>query len=210
MDWLILFKGMVVGVAVAAPVGPVGVLCIHRSLTAGWNAGIILGLGAATADALFAGIAAFSVAAVSGFFTDHQAWLQIIGGIVLLAFGAHALRRPPGGKAQPNTIQTVVGNFTTTLVLTLTNPLTLFAFTGMFALFGLTEVYSRFGDAASLVAGIFLGSMLWWIFLSSSTLFMKSRVNALPMKWIHRVVGIVLIACGLFALGKGLSDYFFR
>lgn len=207
MDTLILMKGIAVGMAVAAPLGPVGFLCIQRSLTTGYISGIVAGLGAATADAVYGGIAAFGLTAVATFLTSHQAWIRIAGGILLCLFGARMYFEKPAEREYSDSVSGLVGTFSTTLVLTLTNPITLFALTGIFVVLELDVSMESFSDALVLVAGIFAGSMLWWILLSSGAHLFRSRISIPALGVINRILGIGLFAFGFAALWRGIGIY---
>lgn len=207
MDPLILMKGFAVGLAVAAPLGPVGFLCIQRSLTTGYISGIVAGLGAATADAVYGGIAAFGLAAVATFLTSHQAWIRIAGGVLLCLFGARMYFEKPVEREYSDSVSGLVGTFSTTLVLTLTNPITLFALTGIFVVLELDVSMENFSDALVLVVGIFAGSMLWWILLSSGAHLFRSRISFPALGFINRILGIGLFVFGFAALWRGIGIY---
>jgi threonine/homoserine/homoserine lactone efflux protein len=195
----LLIKGLVIGVSIAAPVGPIGLLCIRRSLEQGRIAGLASGLGAATADAAYGCIAGFGLTAVSGFLLAHVFALRLGGGAALCLLGARTfLSAPAGREAQPGA-GGLHSAYWSTLLLTLANPTTIFSFIAVFAGLGLVAS-PGYGAAATLVAGVFVGSALWWLFLSSSIAMMRHRISARWMQMINRLSGGSIVAFGLYAL----------
>ncbi len=194
-----MLKGMAVGLAIAAPVGPIGLLCIRRTLSDGQRYGLATGLGAATADAGYGVIAGFGLAFVAGFLVAQQFWLTLGGGVFLCYLGvrtalAHPLARAAG--AGPGTLHSA---FFSTLLLTLANPMTIMSFTAVFAGLGL-GTRPAYGTAAALVAGIFLGSALWWLTLSTATSLLRSRLNVNWLRAVNWVSAVLLVAFGVHAL----------
>ena len=158
MDVGFLFRGLAIGFSIAAPVGPIGVLCIRRTLAEGRAAGLISGLGAATADAAYGCIAAFGLTAISNFLASQQNWLRLIGGVFLCYLGAKTfLSRPVAGSTAVKS-GGVASNYTSTLLLTLTNPMTILSFAVVFAGLGLGNTAGDYPSASVLVVGVFLGS----------------------------------------------------
>jgi threonine/homoserine/homoserine lactone efflux protein len=199
------WSGMGIGIAIAAPIGPINILCMQRTLVAGVAIGLASGLGAAAADTVFAAIAAFGVTAVTSFLTGHAFWLRLFGGAFLLWLGwrifASAERvgaidaasvAPPGfGLARA---------FATTFGLTLTNPTTIFSFMGVFAAL---ERAFRPGEpvlAANLVAGVFAGSAAWWLVLSGGVALLRHRLNPGVLRGINRASGMIVAGFGVVVL----------
>jgi threonine/homoserine/homoserine lactone efflux protein len=197
-------KGLAVGFSIAAPVGPIGVLCIRRSLADGPAAGLAAGLGAATADALYGSIAAFGLTAISSRLIANQIWLAMIGGIFLCYLGARTFFSEPARHAAAASGDGPLATYASTLLLTLTNPATILSFVAVFAGFGL-GAGADYSAAFTLVAGVFGGSALWWIMLSSSVGALRSRVSTASMQGINRLSGAVLFAFGVFALFRAAS-----
>ena len=194
-----LLKGLVIGLSIAAPVGPIGLLCIRRSLEQGRGAGLAAGLGAATADAAYGCIAGFGLTAISGFLLAHGSWLRLAGGVALCTLGVRTfLSAPPQREAQADG-GGLLSAYMSTLLLTLANPMTILSFVAVFAGFGLTASPS-YGAAATLVAGVFAGSGLWWLFLSTGVAQMRHRVSDSWMQAINRLSGGLIVAFGLCAL----------
>jgi len=199
-----LLKGMAIGVSIAAPVGPIGVLCIRRTLRDGVWTGFLAGLGAATADAAYGCVAAFGLTAISGFLVRQQFWLGLVGGVFLCCLGVRAFLGRPAAQPAPAGSDPILAVYGCTLLLTLSNPSTILSFAAVFAGFGL----GRSGDyraACALVLGVFIGSALWWLILSGGVGMLRSRVDATWMRAVNRVSGGVLFAFGIYALGRSLS-----
>jgi threonine/homoserine/homoserine lactone efflux protein len=164
---LFLVKGLAIGFAIAAPVGPIGVLCVRRTFADGRLAGFVTGLGAATADAFYGAVAAFGLTAVSDFLLGFQQELRLAGGVFLLGLGVKTFFERPSTRAAPMQGDGLAQVWLTTVVLTLTNPATILSFLAVFAGAGLAETRHGPADAAAIVAGVFLGSTAWWLLLSS-------------------------------------------
>lgn len=203
MDFSLLLRGLVLGFSIAAPVGPIGLLCIKRTLTHGRLYGLASGLGAAAADGLYGALGAFGINAVIGALTGAQFWLRLIGGLFLLLLGARSLReRPAEHEAPVRPSIGLAGAFASTLALTLSNPLTILSFAAMFAGMG---ALSGYASALTLVLGVIAGSALWWLGLSSVVGLLQARLTPTMLRAFNVVSGLVLIAFALFALSGLLS-----
>lgn len=200
MDLRFLLRGIVVGLSVAAPVGPMGVLCIRRTLADGRIVGLVTGLGTATADACYGAVAAFSLTFVSTFLIHQQLWLRLIGGGFLCYLGVVTLRSVPAERAAAAGGRGLGGAYVMTFLLTLTNPLTILSFVAIFAGIGVGETGGGYGSAALLVLGVFLGSALWWLVLSSGTGLLRMRLTAARLVWINRASGAIILTFGILAL----------
>jgi len=196
-----LLKGLVIGFCIAAPVGPIGVLCIRRSLAEGMAIGFATGLGAATADAAYGGVAAFGLTAISDFLLGQKFWLALIGGIFLLYLGVQTFISKPA--EQPANVQGrgLAGAYVSTFILTLTNPMTILSFVAVFAGIGFGTI-GNYVDATILVLGVFLGSAAWWLILSSGVGLLRSRVNDTWMRAVNRLSGAIIFAFGIYALTR--------
>jgi threonine/homoserine/homoserine lactone efflux protein len=201
MEPRFFIQGLVVGFSIAAPVGPIGVLCIRRSLTGGMALGLATGLGAATADAAYGGIAGFGLTAISGFLVKCQLWLALIGGIFLCYLGLGAFLSKPAPDTNAPSSQGLVSAYSSTVLLTLANPATILSFIAVFAGLGL-GANASYPAAATLVFGVFTGSALWWLLLSGAISQLRSRVNSVWMRTINRLSGVTLFAFGLYALSR--------
>jgi threonine/homoserine/homoserine lactone efflux protein len=204
MDPDLLVRGAVIGLAIAAPVGPIGVLCIRRTLAEGWTFGFVSGLGAATADALYGCIAAFGLTFISAALISHQTWLRLIGGLFLCTLGVKTLLARPAAQAAPSNGGGLWSAYASTLLLTLTNPMTILAFAAIFAGLGLAErtggASGGYNSAGLLVLGVFLGSACWWLLLSSVFGAFRTRFSASGLLWVNRISGIVILGFGVAAL----------
>lgn len=203
-EWAgVLLRGLVIGVSIAAPVGPIGLLCIRRTLADGMGVGLATGIGAATADAVYGAIAGFGLAAVSALILEAQAPLRLVGGVLLLWLAWGTLTaKPAQTAAQAGGGRGLGGAFASTFALTLANPATIISFAAVFGALGVGGGTGGGAAAAVLVAGVFLGSALWWLVLSAGVGLVRARVTPTLMRWINRVSGAVIGGFGLAALAS--------
>ena len=200
---LFLLKGLVIGFSIAAPVGPIGVLCIRRSLAKGRLSGFATGLGAATADAFYGMIAGFGLTFISSLLLDKQLAFKIVGIAFLFFLGVKTfLEKPKDREIGEIGGKTIIYDYLSTLFLTITNPVTIFSFAAVFAGLGLAQEKGNYLSAALLVLGVFLGSLLWWLFLSSFVGLFRKKLKEGFLLWINRVSGIILTG---FAAGLVIS-----
>jgi len=204
MDITFLLRGLAIGFSIAAPVGPIGVLCIRRTLAEGWASGLVSGLGAASADAIYGCIAGFGLAFISNFLVSQQVWLRLIGGVFLCYLGLKTLLAKPAEPASPGKGNGLVGAYTSTFFLTLTNPMTIISFAAIFAGLGLANTSGNYGSAGVLVLGVFSGSALWWLILSSGVGVFRAKFDPHKLRWVNRISGAIIIGFGLFALLSAL------
>jgi len=195
-----MFKGMIIGISIAAPVGPIGLLCVRRTLTRGQAAGIISGLGAATADAIYGCIAGFGLTFISNILINQQNNLRLIGGLFLCYLGIKTFLSRPAEHAAKAKGSSLVGDYTSTFFLTLTNPMTILSFTAIFAGLGLVGAGGNYISAGILVSGVFIGSSSWWLILSGSVSLFRKKFTTTGMQIINKVSGIIITGFGLFAL----------
>lgn len=201
MDLSLLLRGLIIGLAIAAPVGPIGVLTIRRTLANGWAIGFATGLGAATADATYGAVAAFGLAAVSGALASAQLWLRLIGGVALIMLGLRTLRaKPATATATAPTPAGLLAAWGSTVLLTLTNPATIISFTAIFA--GIGVAGSGYAGAAIIVLGVLLGSATWWLLLSGGVTLLRERLGSHTLRWVNILSGLVLAAFGVVALAS--------
>jgi len=187
------------GFGIAAPVGPIGLLCIRRSMRDGRLAGFVSGLGAATADTIFGIIAALGITAITAFLLAHKTSIQVIGGAVLLVIGFRILRsRPIDVTSEGAHTANLLRAYVSTLVLTLANPITILTFLGIFANFGIQESLSLRANALWLVAGVFVGSAAWWLILSASSSWVSRKLDFSGLRWINVISGTLVILFGLW------------
>ncbi len=205
MEWGFLLRGLLIGVAVAAPIGPVNVLCMHRTLAHGRLIGFVSGLGAALADASFGAVAAFGLTAVADFLIGQQHWTRLVGGLFLLVLGARIFLSPPRDSAAADGDANLWRAIATTFALTITNPLTILSFVGIFAGAGLIRTGVGYAAAAVLVLGVFLGSGLWWLALSGFVGLVRHRLDRQALFWINRGSGTLIVVFGVAALASLLA-----
>lgn len=202
-DVLLVFIGFGVGIVMSAPVGPVNILCVQRAFRSGFFSGLAAGLGAVTADALFAGLAAFGFGAVSGFIEGHSHVLQAVGGVVLLLYGIRVARAHPhldeSGPAPASLSATAIGTFG----MTVTNPATIFGFLALFGSLG--DLAPRPGDtlgAGLFVVGVFGGGATWWLAVSALVAYLRDRMTDDTLARINVVAGGLLLLFGAVMLGR--------
>jgi threonine/homoserine/homoserine lactone efflux protein len=195
-----LLRGLLIGFSIAAPVGPIGVLCIRRTLTDVRLSGLVSGLGAATADAVYGSIAGFGLAFVSTFLISRELWLRLVGGAFLCYLGIKTLLVKPANQAAPIRGNGLPGAYVSTFLLTLTNPLTILSFVAIFAGLGLAGTGVHYTSAGMLVLGVFTGSALWWFLLSGGVGIFREKFNRRGLQWVNRISGVIILGFGLFAL----------
>ena len=200
MDFSFLLQGLVIGFSIAAPVGPIGVLCIRRTLAEGRVYGLVSGLGAATADAVYGCVAGFGITFVSSLLVRQQMWLRLIGGGFLCFLGVRIFLSAPSEQAAPAKRIGVFSAFASTFFLTLSNPVTILSFAAIFAGLGLGSTGGSYVPAAILVFGVFVGSALWWLVLSGSISLFRARFTPAGLRWLNRISGIIIVVFGVGAL----------
>lgn len=200
MDATALFlKALFVGILVAAPMGPVNVLCIHRTLTRGRLDGFVTGLGGAIGDAVFAVVAAFGLSAAAEFIRDNEIWFRAPGGAFLLAMGVVIWMRHPHIEEEDDGGGGVVRSVISSFFLTVTNPITLAAFAGFFVALDLVTGL-RYVAASVVVLGVFTGSALWWLGIVTITGLLHGKIEDRHLERLNRVVAIAIIVFGLYAI----------
>ena len=204
MELLLFCKSMLLGLAVAAPLGPIGVLCINRTLERGFWAGVAGGMGTALADAIYASLAAIGFSALTATLTTLAPWLKLAGGLFMLWLGCSSLRPNPRRASTPartNEFRGLSRTIAATFLLTLTNPVTIFSFAALFAGLGLTDTPGA-TNALAVVAGVFLGSLLWWFLLSGGGALAQRRLPEGFFLCVSRMSGVILMGFGFYALGS--------
>jgi threonine/homoserine/homoserine lactone efflux protein len=200
MEFSPLLKGIILGFSIAAPVGPIGVLCIRRTIAKGRLSGFVSGLGAATADGLYGCVAAFGLTFISSFLVSQQFWLRLIGGGFLLYLGVNTFITLPAEKAAEVKSNGIFNDYLTTFFLTITNPMTILSFAAIFAGLGLAAASSNYDTAGNLVAGVIIGSALWWLCLSGIVGLFRHKFNTTGLIWINRISGSIIILFGIWTL----------
>ena len=200
MDYSLFLRGLVIGFSIAAPVGPIGVLCIRRTLTDGQISGLVSGLGAATADAFYGCVAGFGLTFISSFLVGQKMWLSLFGGLFLLYLGIKTLLSKSAEKEATIRQNGLFGSYLSTFLLTLTNPMTILSFAAIFAALGLGNTSGSYASALILVLGVFLGSAIWWLFLSGGVGLFRDKFNTQGLLWVNRISGVIITAFGAVAL----------
>lgn len=205
MDLTLYFRGLALGFAIAAPVGPIGLLVIQRTLNQGRTVGLVSGLGAATADALYGAIAALGLTLITAFLVEQQLWLGLIGGAFLCYLGVRTLLAAPAAHAAQREARSLGSAFGTTFLLTLTNPMTILAFVAIFAGAGLATAGGDIWAALVLVLGVFSGSALWWLLLSTGTAFLRRYIESTGLRWVNRIAGVIIVGFGVAAIVRTMG-----
>jgi threonine/homoserine/homoserine lactone efflux protein len=204
VDLTFLARGVGLGFAIAAAVGPISLLTIRRTLAHGQAYGLASGAGVALADATYAGIAAFGLTAITSVLVGGRAVLGVVGGAVLVVLGTRTILSRPASAAAAETSDRpgLAAAFASIFGLTLTNPMTILSFAGVFAAAGLTGHGGA--EAGLLTLGVYLGSLLWWIVLTTVVGRLRSRVTVGALTWVNRISGGLLVAFGVAAIGTSL------
>ena len=195
----LFIRGLAIGFAVAAPVGPIGMLVIRRTLAEGRLMGLCTGLGAAAADALYGAVGAFGLSFIFSFLLGNAPWMKLVGGVFLCYLGIATFRTAPKEDSGAASSARHAGAFLSTLLLTLASPLTILSFMAIFASLGVGRAGDH-GAAATVVAGVFVGSALWWLILSGGISLVKHRLSSVTLVWINRISGLLLLSFGLVAI----------
>jgi threonine/homoserine/homoserine lactone efflux protein len=208
----VVYRGILLGLMVAAPVGPVGLLCVRRTLQKGMLNGFATGFGAAFADAFFSAVAAFGVAVVMELVNSHNQPIYIMGGLFLLFVAWHSWhdkpRQPRQDEAEKKIaklglhLRGIAKAMASSFIITLTNPATLFGAIALVATFGRPQ---NRAEAMLIVAGIFIGSSLWWLFLSGGTALLRRHFTDKGVIWINRFTAVAMVPLALWALVTGLA-----
>jgi threonine/homoserine/homoserine lactone efflux protein len=207
IGWSFL-QGAVIGFAIAAPVGPIGLLCIQRTLKYGIKAGVVSGLGAALADSVYGSIAAFGLVSISTFLLNYEIAIRILGGLILIYLGIKIGLSKAASKAPSDNAKTMRRDFVSVFVLTLTNPATILSFIAIFAGLGIVDKTANYQEAVFIVLGVFSGSLLWWGTLSFVINKIRHRLSSHILQGINRMSSLILILFGVFAIGIGLIFIF--
>ncbi len=205
---LLFLKGVTIGMIIALPLGPVGLLCLHRSLSGGVWIGLLSGTAAALGDALYGAVAAFGLSFVSEYLTEHRYLLQFAGGVLLLVMGFVTLRTPYAPMKVERSYHHLAGAFSSIFLLTLTNPMTIIAFLAIFTGFGLGHTHTTAGHALAVITGVFCGSMIWWAGIAFGGVWLSEKISR-QMPFIKRVSGLIILLFGFWALAEaGFHELF--
>ncbi|MBP2638066.1 MAG: Lysine exporter protein [Firmicutes bacterium] len=200
MEFLFWIKGVILGFSIAAPVGPIGVLCIRRTLANGMLNGFLSGFGTASADAIYGCIAAFGITAISTFLLDNRFFLHMFGGLFLLYLGYNTFRAVPAEKAAETNGKGLFAAYTSAFFLTLTNPATIMSFVAVFAGLGIGAADGDFILAGFMVLGVFVGSLLWWLILSVTVNIFRAKFDQRRLKRVNQLSSLIIFAFGVLSL----------
>jgi threonine/homoserine/homoserine lactone efflux protein len=201
----LLLRGFVLGFAIAASPGPIFFLCVRRTLVAGRLTGLFSGLGVATVDAFYAGVATFGMAALTSFFVSSRKPLAIVGGLLLVAVGLRIiLERPRDTSPSPPTGRGLAWAYASTVGLTITNPATILSFAALAATLGLGTSGSLLRPAA-VTLGVLLGSAAWWCVLVAATTSLRSRLTPRVVRVISTISGAAIVVLGMLAVLSAFS-----
>lgn len=198
----LLVKGIIIGLLASIPLGPIGVICVQRTVNKGRLSGFISGMGAASADTIFAAIAGFSLTFIITFIEEKQIIFRIIGGVVVIALGAkifytNPIRQLRRHKRKRNSL---TEDFLSVLLLTITNPLAVFLFLALFAAFGVVDEQTTWLLSLVTVGGVFIGAGLWWYTLTSLVNIFRSKFRLKQLWWINKISGFVIFLLGVIAI----------
>ncbi len=197
-----IIKELVIGFSIAAPVGPIGILCIQRTIANGRTSGLLTGLGAATADGIYGAVAGFGLTVISGFLVSHQLWFKVIGGGFLLYLGARTFFSNRTNLSTAENRKGLVSDYSSTVFLTLANPATILSFIALFAGLGIGSTHKEPRSAILMVIGAVAGSSAWWLMLSGGVSVTKRNVSASFLGLINRMSGAVLVTYALLAFAS--------
>jgi threonine/homoserine/homoserine lactone efflux protein len=197
-------RGLIIGFTIAAAVGPISLLTIRRTLAHGQLYGLVSGLGVATADASYAGIAAFGLTALTGMLVSGRLVLGLVGGAIIVLLGIRTIVSQPAEVVREADRPGLPAAFVSIFALTMTNPMTILSFAAVFAALGLAAGAS-FLDALALTLSVWAGSSLWWVVLTSFVGWLRERVSTRALLWVNRVSGAALVVFGLVAIAVALT-----
>jgi threonine/homoserine/homoserine lactone efflux protein len=199
-------NGVLIGFAIAAPVGPIGLLCVQRTIAYGRRSGLVTGFGAATADGLYGAVAAFGLTTISHFLVGQQFWFRLFGGIFLLYLGSKTFLLRPSRQAAASSHESLFSDYASTVFLTITNPMTILSFAAVFAGLGLANTSGGQPSPALMMAGVVLGSTLWWFVLSAGVSLFRSKFNKDSLRVVNKLSGVILIGFAIFAFASVLRN----
>lgn len=200
MEGNFLIQGAIIGFTIAAPVGPIGALCVRRTLAKGVLFGFVSGLGAATADGIYGAIAGMGFTFLATALISHEVWIRLLGGVFLCWLGIATLLSKPHEDDASTTEDYLLGAFASTMLLTLTNPMTVLSFTAIFGGLGVGRTEGNYGSAGLLVLGVFVGSAVWWLALSATVGRFRSRLNRRALQWVNWLAGGTIAVFGVSAI----------
>jgi threonine/homoserine/homoserine lactone efflux protein len=197
----LFWKGIIIGISASIPMGPVGVLCVNKTLNKGRISGFVTGSGAALADALYAIIAGFGISFIIDFVVDYQNLVKVLGGMLVFYFGYKLFTTNPAKqlrKQMKTKGRGLWGDFLTSFALTISNPVGLFVFGIVFAGFGLLAGDASLGAVLVLIFGVISGAILWWFTLSTLVSIFRNKFRLRRLLYVNKVSGVIVMVFGLF------------
>ncbi|MEH6892528.1 LysE family transporter [Bacillus sp. JJ864] len=204
----LFIKGLIIGLSIAAPVGPIGVLCIRRTLEYGKCIGFMSGLGAATADGLYGLIAGLGLTFITKFLVEQQGWIHFVGSMFLLYLGLKIFVSKPSKTSAKANGNNVFGAYASTFLLTITNPVTILSFLAIFSGLGMSNSNNDTIISLVVVLGVFFGSTLWWLILSGVTGVLMNRMKNFPLNIVNRISGFIIVMFGLWSMYNLMKGFF--
>lgn len=202
----ILLKGFIVGMGASIPLGPLGVLCIQKTLSKGRNSGFLTGLGASVSDTFYAAISLLGLAFIQNVIKEHMNWVMLFGGLIIILIGIKVyLTNPIKQIRQKNTNRKHLEDFFEALIMTITNPGAIFLILGLLAAAGIniSDGVEK-GSVVTILWGVFIGSAIWWFSLSTTVNIFRKKFRIKQLIMINRISGIAIIVLGVISLCDGL------
>lgn len=210
MDLNLLWKGVVTGLAVSIPLGPLGILCIQRTVNKNWKSGIFSGIGIAMADTVYAFVAGFSLSIIVDFIRTYELYFKLVGFFVLLLLGIYIFRSNPTKQIQDYKLKgsSHMQDFLTTFLVTLSNPLSVFVFIAIFTGYSIVLQFSQPLEALLMIGGIFMGGSLWWFIITGFANLFRHKFTINTLYWANRIIGlgviVVAVAFFIYLQTKGI------
>ncbi len=203
-----LIDGIIIGLSASVPLGPIGVLCLQRTLNKGRLSGFFSGLGAAFSDTIYAIVAGFSLSFIVQFIEKQMLYIQIVGAAILIFLGVRIFLSNPAIqlRKQKKSKGTLFQDFISTFLITISNPLAIFLFIAFFAGFGVVQPGEEPGSHLFLITGVFLGASAWWFTLTSIINLFKSKVNLRRLWWLNKIAGASIVILVIIAFIYFLID----
>lgn len=201
MELLILLNGFIIGLSASIPLGPIGIICIQKTINKGHLSGLVAGSGAAFADTFYAILAGFGVTFITNFIEEQQMIIRIIGGVILLYLGYRIFSTNPAIQMRKKHVsKNFLGDFISIFFLTLSNPMTIFFFGAAFAGFGVVKEQSSLLELFQLIGGVFLGAFAWWFTLTTIVNLFRKKFRLKRLWWINKIAGSLVILFGIFVI----------
>jgi len=202
MSFSLLWEGFLIGIAVSVPLGPLGMLCIKRTVNKNWKSGFLSGLGIAASDVIYAIVAGFSLTIIINFITAYEIYFKILGASMVVLLGLYIFMSNPAKDIQKFQRKgtSYVQDFLTAFLLTVTNPLSVFVFIAIFTSYSLVLQLSQLFEALLIIGGIFVGGATWWFILTGMAHLFRHKLTISTLWWANKIIGlsVILIAVGLF------------